>query len=102
MSEAKFKLGDRVEVVGYGSLMWENKHYHPTSSTSFPVIGENEDFRFLDPLSGIVGKTGVVVERSVNDDRWSYSLKGIPEKRSWYYEDQLKPKDDGNHHNKEG
>jgi len=70
----KFNLGDKVKVVNYG---------HQVFTTSNGVRSE------YDALPGIVGKEGMVTKVSTVQNKPSYSVSGIPEKGSWFNEDQL-------------
>lgn len=64
--ESKFGIGDKVRVINYGSLMWDEN-----GST--------------DILPELVGKEGLIQEVYNN----SYSISGIKGKHAWYDEGQL-------------
>jgi hypothetical protein len=83
----KFEIGDKVKVVNYGHLMWSNKK--SGMKMKLPIISEDGNIVWHDFLSKIVGKVGVVVEVIETQGIVNYSLNGIPQKTSWYNEEQL-------------
>lgn len=86
----KFKAGDQVRVVGYGSTYWEGKKVHPVSKFKRKPYYEDDDFRYIDMQPELVGKTGVVDKVSLVQGKYTYAVDGIPEKHAWYDEGQLK------------
>lgn len=90
---AKFKPGDEVKIVLYGSCMWtqigtlEDKMF-----SSFPIICSakigNIEVNFRDSNPSLVGQKGIVQETTCIQDKWKYVLKG-PNKVAWYHEEQL-------------
>lgn len=82
---AKFKIGDHVHVVNYGSKIWMFKG-QPQPKHKMPIISENEEIAWYDMLPEIVGKKGTV--REVYHGQ--YALDGIPEKTAWYNDNQLR------------
>lgn len=71
MKEPKFGIGDKVKIVKYGHA------------------ARFSDKSGWDMIPQIVGKEGLVSEVLLSQGEYSYSVKGIPEKHAWYYEDQL-------------
>ena len=92
MREPKYKTGDKVKVINYGSLFWESKDtlQLPTGFPSFPVYKEDENFRCVDIAPELVGKRGIIEKVTMTQGVPQYSLTGIKGKCSWYNEDQLK------------
>lgn len=86
----KFKVGDKVRVVGYGSIHWEGKKVHPVSRFERKPYYEDDDFRYIDMQPELVGKVGVVDTVSLTQGRYMYAVDGIPGKHAWYSEGQLK------------
>ena len=75
--EAKFKTGDRVRIIKYGSLAIVPNESNKSTLTD------------LDP--GLVNKEGIIDKCSFDPTycRYQYTINGIPEKYGWYEEDQL-------------
>ena len=91
--KAKFKKGDVVEIVGYGSIIWVNKSSQMAEFfDTLKAYDENEKTYYFDIDPEIVGKTGVVDSVSLNENYSSpqYSLSGVS-KVAWYNEEQLSP-----------
>lgn len=76
-----FKVGDKVEIVKYGHLIWESKQSE--YPMNFPMIFEDDNVRWLDIRPDLVGKAGIV-----NDELdGQYSVYDIG---AWFSEEQLK------------
>lgn len=75
MEKNKFDIGDKVKVVGYGSLMWTN---HGDGKVTY------KDMR-----PEMVGQTGIVSIAKECQGMWNYALVKIEGKSAWYNEDQL-------------
>jgi len=88
MKKPFYKVGDTVEIVNYGHLIWENKNF-PSIMSKLPTYREEGDLRFVDISSEIVGKRGVVSNIENTQGVPKYSMSGIKEKSSWYREDQM-------------
>lgn len=86
MSEATYKVGDKVRVVNYGHAMWVHKSF---GESSLPLIKEYESVRVVDLQPDLIGQQGVVGQVVIIQERPSYVVEGISGKSSWYYEDQL-------------
>lgn len=82
----EIKIGDKVRVVGAGGIVFS---VDPMISKSFVYLGYEDGFHWYDILPGIVGRDGVVVDITETQGNKKYSLSGIPEKSSWYSDDQL-------------
>ena len=84
----KFNIGDKVEIINYGSLheyMKDNPPWHRFFE-GLPIYKETKDFILYDSDKEIIGKTGIIAKVSGN----SYAIINIPAKYAWYDEDQLK------------
>jgi hypothetical protein len=81
---AKFGIGDKVRVVGYGSKIF----VHPTLQHRFAANPRLSEFTF-DMRPELVGKEGIVSQVSMTQDIPSYAIEGIPGKHAWYDEEQL-------------
>lgn len=93
-----FNLGDRVEVVGYGAVMWASKemykklHQEGIIKSDKPqnLIYDGETHFAYDTMPEIIGKVGMITAISMAQGEPSYQVSGIPQKLAWYNEDQLK------------
>ena len=89
----KFKLGDKVKVIKYGSLLWYNKlewklmleNKLTTSDKPNNILGEDDNFWFCDMQPNLVGQIGIVSKVDNNQ----YALEGISTKSAWYFGQQL-------------
>ncbi len=61
--EPKYKVGDKVEIIKYGSIIWENKH-SDDPKLNFKVYAEDENFRYLDMNPELIGKVGIITKVS--------------------------------------
>ena len=86
--KSKFVIGDKVEIINYGHLIWSSKKSE--IEIGLPVIHEGKYTIWYDMNNDIVGKIGVVDDVTETQGNIQYSLKGIPQKSAWYNEDQLK------------
>lgn len=86
MSEATYKVGDKVKIVNYGHAVWEHKS---VGESSLPLIKEYESVRLVDLQPYLIGQQGVVGQVVIIQERPSYAVEGISGKSAWYYEDQL-------------
>lgn len=86
--QAKYKIGDKVEIINFGSLLFENKH-STDPKLNFKVYAEDENFRYLDMNPELIGKIGIITKVSGGE----YAINGIPGKSAWYNELQLKLKE---------
>lgn len=87
MKEPKYKIGDRVRVVNYGSLLMTNEEWHKT--TLAPIVLKDGNIVWLDIAPELVGKEGTVKEASSQTGLHKYAIEGIPGKTSWYTEGQM-------------
>jgi hypothetical protein len=98
MEKSKFKVGDKVTIIKYGSLFWQNKeeikliekNYGKQSTNN--IIFEDENTIWKDMQPEIVGLSGIVVKAESTQNHFHYAIDGIPGKYAWYNEDQLKLK----------
>ena len=90
MSErkCKYKIGDVVKIVNYGSILWWSKT-GGDPRPSFKVLFEDEKFIYMDPTPELVGQIGVVDNAHLTQNKPTYAIDG-PNKHAWYNEDQLK------------
>ena len=70
----KFKIGDMVMVINYGSIFWK--------------FDGGKTFE-MDSCPNLIGKVGIIVEATKTQNINQYSIEGIPEKYAWYNEEQL-------------
>jgi len=70
---SKFKPGDKVKIINYGSVIWMN---------------EDGKFVFYDMTPELVRQTAIVNKVDLNQGKYKYSLIG-PNKTAWYNENQL-------------
>ena len=85
--KSKFKVGDKVVIVKYRHPVWVNRD--AGDKLSWPVIREDDNIIWYDMISDIVGKVGVVIFVRESQGQILYSVNGIPQKTSWYKEEQL-------------
>ena len=90
-NKPKFKVGDTVEIIGYGSLAWIPKS-EVTSISVFKVIQEAETYFIVDTSPNEVGEKGIVREITTSQGRVEYALAKSG-KQAWFYEEQLKLKE---------
>lgn len=81
----KYKIGDKVRVINYGHLIWENKNVEQPM-LNFAVIQEDETFRYLDIMPERVGKVGIIEQVKNTQNIPSYSIASIG---AWLNESQL-------------
>ena len=79
------KVGDKVEVIRYGHIYWQNKKVDTTIHKD-NIYYEDEDFYFIDMIPELVGQKGVIVRELGGD----FAVDGIKGKHAWYKESQLK------------
>jgi len=84
----KYKIGDRVKIVNYGSLIWCDKDFLLEKS-SFPLIKEDGNIQFFDIAPSLVGQVGVVDSVKITQGIPSYSIDDIRGKHAWYDEGQM-------------
>lgn len=77
MNTNLFNIGDKVEVVNYGSM-------------AYVIACSGVDGYWYDYMPWLIGKTGVVYSVKECQGCWIYGVDGIPEKCAWYDEEQLK------------
>lgn len=84
----KFAIGDKVRIVEYGHLIWENKNFDQPK-LSFPVYVEDDAMRWLDMSPHLVGQEGIIQKVTITQGQPQYAIDGIPQKHAWYDEQQL-------------
>ena len=75
MDKKKLKVGDRVRVINYGALLWENDKYG--NLITFDMNPE------------LIGKEGVVSKVTKTQGVTEYAVDGIPQRHAWYDRGQL-------------
>ena len=93
--ENKFKIGDKLRIINYGSLIWQNKtnqdaerKFHEDNGFPYKelkVLSDDGKTQWLDLHPELVGKEGIVDKISDSGD---YALTGLS-KHAWYSENQL-------------
>jgi hypothetical protein len=89
--KGKFKIGDKIQIINYGSLLRVNKQTEPENTLYkklYPIVEEDEKFFWCDLDSRLIGKTAIVKEVSTTQGIIQYALKGL-NKTAWYNEEQL-------------
>jgi hypothetical protein len=84
----KYKVGDQVKIVNYGSSFWWN----PKSGIpklNFPIIYESVEVIVFDMNPELVGQVGVVSKANTTQNIDNYAIEGIKDKHAWYHNDQL-------------
>ena len=76
MSDSKFKIGDKVRIIGYGHLFWS----YDKPSDKIPT--------WYDMSPELVGQIGIIANITNTQGIPKYALKG-PNKYAWYDEKQL-------------
>ncbi len=85
----KFNTGDKVKIINYGQLFWENKNT-TDKKLDFPIIHETETLIFKDFAPELVGKEAIILYHSETQGQINYSLQIIGgQKMSWFNENQL-------------
>lgn len=90
-NKPKFKVGDTVEIIGYGSLYWVPKS-EASSFNELKVIQETETTLIVDDSPNEVGKIGIVRNVTITQGKIKYALYKTG-KQSWFNEEQLKLKE---------
>ena len=85
----KFKVGDKVQIVKYGSLYYASTSEKVCLAQGLPVIFERDGFKAFDMRPELVGKVGTVDGHIETQGMHKYSVAGIPGKHAWYSEGQL-------------
>ena len=84
----KFKIGDKVEIINYGSIIWES--INSPNPTSFPVLHKNDTTITKDMSPELLGRQGFIEDAKVTQGHDKYAIKGIPGKYAWFDNQQLK------------
>ena len=82
--KAKFGIGDKVRIVGYGSCMMMHKESLKDNPSSWPVVAIKGNIAYIDTMPQLVGKVGLISKVD-----GGYAIEGIREKHAWYNADQL-------------
>lgn len=80
----KFKVGDKVRVIKYGHLIWQNKPEEVR--LGFKVYEETDSLVWYDMRPEKIGKEGVVVNVSITQGIPKYSTDPLG---AWLDEEQL-------------
>lgn len=94
MNELKFKTGDKVKIVKYGSLLWIHKDSEDLKYyTDYPVLQIKDNIVTMDMKSEYIGKIGIVEKGEIVQGREQYALQPINKedniKHAWYDAEQL-------------
>ena len=96
MKLEELKVGDRVEIVNYGSQHWANKLamdpvFIEGIKDSFPVLKENDNIIIYDISSDLVGCKGTItnVSHTQGVAQYALDLDGRLRKTAWYDRGQL-------------
>lgn len=87
-SDTSFKIGDKVEIVNYGHLLWSNKKEIESQGgvpKGWNLLNDDGVVLTIDVAPELVGQTGIIVK---GDD--TYAVEGISGKHAWYNRKQLK------------
>ena len=82
-----FNIGDKVRIVKYGSLLWENVTM-PQPEGKRHIYKDRNPIRWFDINPELVGKEAVVQEVHNTQGRPKYVLSGLT-KVAWYDHEQL-------------
>lgn len=83
------KVGDKVEIVNYGALMWQSKKEYDKVPKDFYL--ETDYVYWIDHMPHLLGKQGVITQVIKTwNSTYKYSLSGVKGKSSWYNQEQLK------------
>ena len=99
-----YSIGDRVEIVNYGTMTLVTKGTSDEDSVR-KLIGENGPFKlikedarimYVDMRPKLVGQKGIVDEVTVTQGKPMYAISlDNPDKHAWYYEGQLQAETKG-------
>ena len=79
----KFKVGTKVRIVKYGHLVWENKNVEISMFKDRKPYKEDDFGRWYDTNPELIGKTGIITEKSGNA---GYSIDPLG---AWFRGEQL-------------
>ncbi len=82
-----YGIGDKVKIVNYGSLLWENKKVDDPK-LDLPVYKETENVIWKDMSAYLVGQEGIVAQVTNTQGRPKYCIDGL-DKYAWYDEEQM-------------
>lgn len=85
----KYGIGDKVEIVNYGSTIWESVS-DPSPLSSYPIISNNGYTIVRDMQPELVGQQGLISKATVTQGIPQYAIEGIKGKHAWYNEGQMK------------
>ena len=85
--ETTYKVGEKVEIVKYGHLIWQTQK---AEGSMLPVYYEDENMVWYDVSPQMVGQQGVVIKAEITQGKTKYSIGGLTGKSAWYNEEQLK------------
>jgi hypothetical protein len=77
----RFKIGDKVRIVNYGSKLKIRKDEYKDLSITFPIIKEEGDFYITDMSREKIGKETIITK--VSDGQYATELV------SWLNDNQL-------------
>lgn len=85
----EFKVGDKVEIINYGTLFGVHVDllYRFRSITLYETQG---DIVYIDMDTGLIGQQGVVMQSEDTPEGVKrYAIAG-PSKYAWFFEDQMR------------
>ncbi len=88
MRKPKFKEGDKVIIVKYGSIAWFKKDMLWDSIKILKITKEANPTYIVDLHPEYIGEIGIVTKVDVVQNTIQYALEG-PNKVAWYNENQL-------------
>ena len=90
---AKFKVGDKVEIINYGRAMWFNTTMEQLDGyKDLPLLKKEGDIEWRDIRKELIGRRGIIVKALKTQGVDEYSIDGVG---AWYQNSQLKLKEDG-------
>jgi len=87
----KYSIGDLVEIINYGQLMWINKTEPYWEKLKGKAILENDETIWIDLRPELVGEKGKICQVKLTQKKWKYSIAFSDiQTISWFSEKQLK------------
>ena len=91
MKTNKYSIGDSVEIVNYGHLMWINKTEPYWKVFKNEVVYENSKTVWVDLRPTLIGQRGKICQVKLTQEKWGYSVAfSDTQAISWFSEKQLK------------
>lgn len=90
MREPLYGIGDKVKIINYGHLIWEDKDIPEIQKINKPTYYDDDFVRFIDIQPELINQKGLIDKVEITQNIPRYSISGIYGKSAWYMEDQLK------------